>query len=650
MKTRVKLTVRHGAVLGCAIVALCALPVSASAAPAAATVSLRADTAAGLTGSDAAPAESCRAIPVEADPVLRTDEARRVFGVDGTGVAVGVISNSFDRAPAARTTPQQDVEMGSLPGPGNPCGRVLPVRVLSDGEVGEATDEGRAMLQNVHGIAPGAQLLFAAGGPTSATMSEAIRSLQAAGADVIVDDVSYSTEMLYQRGPVASTIADVVAGGVVYVKSAGNNGSIGRAGGTSEGQSTGAWESLSFTGISCPQVVIDAIPSDPEEPGPGADEPGSESDVPECMDFDPEGSGSALLEATLSTFGPEADIHTSWSNPVGAVETLVIPLVFDADGALVSESGGLDPLLPVAAARIRTGAGAGEWKEATYRIALARSNPDSPDIRTRLVFTLNNGGVRSLQYANWPEGVTVGPAIYGPAADPAVIAVGSAALADPGRVKASSSPGPSTYLFGPVDPSGVPAPRLDAPQVYAKPDLIAVDGVRTSFLSPQRNEPDVFRFHGTSSAAPNAAAVAALALERAGIGTSPEVIRAALTSGARPLDGPLGYSGPADRNIVGSGLVDAMSTLAALPGPTPEPKPTQAPAAEPVPTLEPVPTDGPTASAAPSSPTPAAAARAGRLAKTGTDGTSALVLAFLGAAAIATGGVISVRRRARAQR
>lgn len=140
-----------------------------------------------LTASDstrvrsAASAESCRAFPSDALEPLAVDIARAAFEVDGTGVTVGVISGSYGSAPGQVTSPAEDVALGVLPGPGNPCGYNTPVTVLADLDAGTGTDEGRAMLQLVHAIAPGAELMFHTGKGSPEAMADAIVALAEAG-------------------------------------------------------------------------------------------------------------------------------------------------------------------------------------------------------------------------------------------------------------------------------------------------------------------------------------------------------------------------------------------------------------------------------------------------------------------------------------
>jgi hypothetical protein len=150
-------------------------------------------------------------------------------GVDGSGITVGVMSDSYDTNVAPNSA-ALDVSTGDLPGPGNPAGNTQPVVVLEDFPA--RTDEGRAMLQIVHDLAPKAKLGFATANTGQLGFANNIRAL--AGdptapnyradfkADVIVDDIIYLDEPFFQDGVIAQAVDEVVAKGVSYFSSAGN--------------------------------------------------------------------------------------------------------------------------------------------------------------------------------------------------------------------------------------------------------------------------------------------------------------------------------------------------------------------------------------------------------------------------------------------
>src|SRR5262249_35302271 len=98
---------------------------------------------------------------------------------------------------------------------------------VSDGPVG-STDEGRAMLEIVHDIAPGAQLAFHQGGAGSPQfLAGAIRTLAAGGSKGIVDDIGLAVAPFFNDGVVRKAIDEVAAQGVSYVSAAGNAGDSG---------------------------------------------------------------------------------------------------------------------------------------------------------------------------------------------------------------------------------------------------------------------------------------------------------------------------------------------------------------------------------------------------------------------------------------
>jgi hypothetical protein len=149
----------------------------------------------------------------QGDDAMKADTARTTFDVDGTGVKVGVLSNSFNCLGGAAT----DVTNGDL----------SPVTVIQEiSSCSGANDEGRAMLQIVHDVAPGATLSFASAFNGMASFAANIQALAAAGAKVITDDVFYFAEPFFQDGIIAQAVDSVVASGVAYFALAGNDGRL----------------------------------------------------------------------------------------------------------------------------------------------------------------------------------------------------------------------------------------------------------------------------------------------------------------------------------------------------------------------------------------------------------------------------------------
>ena len=135
-------------------------------------------------------------------------------GFSGDGITIGTLSDSFAKAPNPATDVDDDVSNDDLP---------TGIQVL--GEFTQAaTDEGRAMMQIIHDLAPGASQQFFTAFNGQASFANGIRALADAGSDVIVDDVFYFAEPFFQNGVIAQAVNDVSADGVVYFSAAGNSG------------------------------------------------------------------------------------------------------------------------------------------------------------------------------------------------------------------------------------------------------------------------------------------------------------------------------------------------------------------------------------------------------------------------------------------
>lgn len=152
----------------------------------------------------------------------------------GTGITVGVMSDSFDTTSTTTDGYLVDQVTGDLPGPSNTAGRTVPVVVLDD-PIANGTDEGRAMAQIVHDMAPGARLGFATASSGQVSFANNIRSLAGLpsgsntvpgfAANVIVDDLYYSDSPMFGTSIVGRAVNEVANLGVSYFSSAGNRAS-----------------------------------------------------------------------------------------------------------------------------------------------------------------------------------------------------------------------------------------------------------------------------------------------------------------------------------------------------------------------------------------------------------------------------------------
>lgn len=145
--------------------------------------------------------------------------AARALGTTGGGVKVGVLSDSFGCNPPAfvpgapTTTLAQDVASGDLP---------ADTVVVKDACPGN-TDEGRAMAQLVHDVAPDAGIRFRTAFVSELDFALGIRELANGDSNVIVDDIIYFAEPMFIDGPVAQEAGYAFSRGRPYFSSAGND-------------------------------------------------------------------------------------------------------------------------------------------------------------------------------------------------------------------------------------------------------------------------------------------------------------------------------------------------------------------------------------------------------------------------------------------
>jgi subtilisin family serine protease len=148
----------------------------------------------------------------EGDAAANAPQARAT-GFDGTGVIVGVISDGIDHVAQSIATGNLAAGTGLPPFAPNTC-------------AAGAGDEGTAMLEIVHDLAPGAILRFSEGLSDKLQFVDSIDCLRTTGANVIVDDIGFFDEPFFEDGIVAEAVRDAVAAGVSFHSAAGNSGEV----------------------------------------------------------------------------------------------------------------------------------------------------------------------------------------------------------------------------------------------------------------------------------------------------------------------------------------------------------------------------------------------------------------------------------------
>lgn len=491
-----------------------------------------------VAGVTQAPVSPCfGADTTEGDVQLRAAQARAEFGLDGSNVKVGILSDSFDRDVLAPTGAGEDVLSGDLPGAGNPCGYTTPVEVLDDSE-NEGEDEGRAMAQIVHDLAPGAAISFATAFKGLIPFAENIKALAAHGASVIADDVSYFEEPFFQEGPVGNTIKEATEDGVSYFSAAGNN-NLKRS-----GRNIASWEAPEYRDShSCPTAVHALSAELVGEGKPGLN-------PFHCMNFAPEGPVDTEFGITVAA-GASLVADLQWAEPWEGVKTDLDAFLLSPDEEVISGSVNRN------VSRTHRPYELVGWENetggpVTVNLVINRWT-GAAEPRLKLALLENGSGVTATEYETSSGEDKVGPTIFGHNGAEDATSVGAIAYGASEAPEAFSSRGPVTYYFGPVA-GETPAAALGSPQVLAKPDVVATDGGANTFFGECRG--DVWRFYGTSAAAPHAAAVAALMREGDPAAT-PAQVSQAMRESATPVGGF-----PA--TAVGSGLVNAVAALEGL--------------------------------------------------------------------------------------
>ncbi len=455
----------------------------------------------------------------QGDLAMRADEARNIFDVDGSGVTIGVLSDSFNTLGGAN----DDIASGDLPGVGNPLGNTTPVNVLEELSFA-ASDEGRAMIQLIHDVAPGADFIFHTGVfLEQADFADAVTELAEAGADIIVDDILYLREPMFQDGVIAQAVDEVVADGVAYFAAAGSTG-------------RGSYESA----------------------------------------FNPSGQFEATSGGEFHDFQSGAVVDTFQS--ISVLEGQTIRISFQWDSPFFSVSGGsgspndLDIFLydstgtNILASSTDSNVGGdpvevfsftndGSFGTNQFNLAITKSDGPNPELMKYVLFggvTIDEFDTNSSTvygHANAAGAEAVGVALYEETPEFGVI---------PPNLQSFSSAGPTPILF-----------ETDGTRTFElrqKPEIIAPHGTNNTFFGNDTDGDGLPNFFGTSAGAPHAAGVAALMLDAVPDATPAEIYQA-LESTALDMDDPFtpGFDSGFDDGS-GFGFIQADLAIAELLG------------------------------------------------------------------------------------
>src|SRR6202140_1653690 len=508
--------------------------------------------------------------------------------LDGTGITVGVLSDSFNcyavyaqpgsGVPASGATgyasngftadAAKDTSTGDLP---------ASVRVLEEAGTGSMggtamdfgkplllpyADEGRAMLQIVHDVAPGASLAFHTAVEGEADFASGITALAASGAKVMADDVGYFDEPFFQDSLVGQAIDTVASQGVTYFSAAGNDGQLAydnpapqfnTASTSPAGEMLLNFDLSHPTGTTATTLPVTIVPASTGFAGGLA--PGEfvavvvEWDQPYLTGAPGSPGASSRIDVCVTPVAP------------GGTDTIT-----GVDGTAITCTGpnqlGADALQIVIIGNPANSGGSTTPETVNISVGLLNGTPMPGRIKIAIE---DNGAGSTINSFFAPS-----PTLQGHAGAAGAAAVGAAFFLQtpkcgttPALLEPFSSAGGDPILF---DTTGT---RLATAVVRRKPDFVGPDAVNNPFLGfvvtatgngivQCRNNPNFPLFAGTSAATPHAAAAAALMLQSNSSVTAAQVLTALRTSASA-----MGATTP--DFLSGYGFIQVDAALAKLP-------------------------------------------------------------------------------------
>jgi Subtilase family len=526
------------------------------------------------------------AATTQGDFVMNAPGVRSANSLSGRGVTVGILSDSYDcyaaYAIAANgvpanghngyanengitTTAEQDVASGDLPSGvvvNEESSTSTPKAMNSCFDFGTAQlpfgDEGRAMMQIVHDVAPNASLAFYPAIFSQADFASGVVLMANNGAKVIADDVGYFEEPFFQDGVISQAITQVKSQGVAYFTAAGNNGAF------------------AYDNPTNPTAVATTPLSFPTA-GTGAN-----GAAEQLLNFNTLGGAAvSLLHVTVPSMRPGdfLAIVVQWDQPFvtgaansGGATSQIDVCLKNITGNDTTGDDFLNPLTtpsctgpnalhtdPLQVILVGNPASSANNSQAeNFDIQIGLSNSTPAPNRIKVAVEGNGLGLNIT-----PTSLFTGssPTIQGHSMSADAITVGAAfyfntpACGTPtATIESYSSFGGGSTLF---DATGA---RLATQQVRAKPDLVGPDGGNDTFLGQKLgamtsatagcvNGTQFPNFLGTSAATPHVAAVAALLLE-ADPNLSVDDLYLILQSSTLSMS-------PQSPNVVGAGFIQA---------------------------------------------------------------------------------------------
>ena len=530
------------------------------------------------------------ATTTQGDFVMNAPTARSANSLSGNGVKVGILSDSYNcyAAYAANgvpagghngyanengiiTTAAGDISTGDIPSS-------VTVNEESNTNTAKASntcfdfgtaqlpfgDEGRAMMQIVHDVAPNASLDFYPAIFGQSDFANGVITMANQGAKIIADDVGYFEEPFFQDGVISQAITQVKAAGVAYFTAAGNNGNFAYDNPTNP--TAAATTPLSFNTTAAAGQ-------------PGAGE--------KLLNFDPTGNSTiSTLTVNVPSMRPGdfLAVVVQWdqpfvtgstaTNPPGSTSSIDVCLTVTSGNDITGDDNlnpltnsctgpstvGQDPLQVILVGN--PASNTANSQPTTFKVQVGLANNVAPN---RIKVAVEGNGL-ALTMSPFPS--TNSPTVQGHSMSADAISVGAALYLNtpacgitPALAEIYSSYGGGPTLF---DTDGT---RLATQQVRQKPDLVGPDGgsdtflgqniQQTSSISGCANGTTFPNFRGTSAATPHVAAVAALVLEADPNLTVDQlytIMRASTLSMA-----------PALPNITGSGFIQADLATANTP-------------------------------------------------------------------------------------